>query len=88
MPPYQVGIASYDCNRIAQLLAGYAKGATPKIQAFDVADIDPGPEIASVYVCCGLVHVLLPFVSWVDAHSEVSICSRNRVFHPAHNDVS
>jgi hypothetical protein len=81
MPPYQIGITSDDGNRVAQLLAGDAKDAAPMIQAIDVTDIYSGRKTASVYIRCGQVHVLLPFVGWADAHFAVSICPRNRIFH-------
>ena len=75
MPPYQVGITSDDGNRVAQLLACDAEGAAPMIQAIDVSNIYPGREAAGVFVCCGQVHILLPFVGWADAHAAVFICS-------------
>jgi len=87
MPPYQIGITSDDGNRVAQLLARDAEGAAPMIQAIDITDIYSG-RTADVYVRCGQVHVLLPFVGWADAHFGVSICPRNRVFHSAHTVAS
>jgi len=39
------------------------------IQAIDVTDIYSG-RTADVYVRCGQVHVLLPFVGWTGAHFE------------------